>query len=453
MDRMRLLALWVGVIVHLGVSTGVANARGMTLIRDAEIENTIGALTAPLLQAAGIGEDAVTIRILGDNSLNAFATTEMRIFIHSGLIMRTEDAGALVGVLAHETGHLAGGHLLRLRDQIMQATVTSLLTALAGAAAGVASGRGDVAGAVALGGQEIAKRNFLSFSRAQENAADAFAMRILDATHQSAKGLLAFMRTLEDQELLYSDSQDPYVRTHPLTRDRINALANHVAQSPYSDSPLPTAEQAAWQRSRAKLLAFLQPPMVTLRAFAPTDDSVAARYARSIAYYRGNDVDKALPLLDSLIAEYPNDPYFHELKGQILFEFQRLDEAVGAYRKAVALAPTEPLILTALGHAEVEAGRPDLLEAAKTTLTAAVRLEPENHFAWRYLATAYGRTGEEGMAAYALAEMALLEGKPGEALAFAKRAEGQITKSQPAWLRVQDLVAEAQRQKDRKDKE
>ncbi|ABC23225.1 M48 family metalloprotease [Rhodospirillum rubrum] len=440
------LALWA-----LGAGPSPARAAGMSLIRDAEIENTIAMIATPLLRAASIGDRAITFRLINDDTINAFATTEMRVFVYTGLFLKTEGPDELKGVIAHEMGHLAGGHLLRMKDEMANASMTALVGMLAGAAAGIASGRGDVGSAVMMGTNQAAMRGFLTFSRTQESSADSFAMRMLDATGQSAAGMLKFFRKLGDQEALITASQDPYVRTHPLTRDRITAVADHVAHSRFSDVPPSPAEVLAYQRAKAKLMAFLKSTGATLAAYPATDRSVAARYARAIAYYRAGDLGRALPLIDGLIAEDPNDPYFEELRGQMLFENQRLREALGSYTKAARLAPTEPLILVSLAHVQVELGDRPLLENALTNLNAALGLDPTNSFAWRQMANASGKLGDEAMAAYYLAEMALSQGDPREALAHAKRAEGRIPKGSPQGLRLQDLIAEAERQKKRQE--
>lgn len=428
-----------------------ADARSLSLIRDAEIENTIGRMTAPLLQAAGIGPRAVTIRLVNDQALNAFATTEMRIFLNTGLVLRAREPSELIGVIAHEVGHLAGGHLLRLKDQMLQAQVTSLLGALAGAAVGAASGRPDVGAAVVLGSGHAATREFLSFTRAQESAADAFAMRVLDATGQSAAGLLRFFHELQGQEALLSSGQDPYLRTHPLTRVRIDALAHHVEVSPHSKAPPSPAQREAFARMQAKLNAFLLPSTRALALYPPTDASIAGRYGRAIAHYRRADLAQALPLINGLIEERPRDPYFFELKGQMLFENQRLPEAAAAYDSAARLAPTEPLILTSYAHVLLELGDPARLPEARAALEAALGIEPDNPFAWRQLATAYGKAGDTAMAAYALAEMALARNDPQEALRQASRAKQAFKPGSPQALRLEALVAEAERQKRRQD--
>ncbi|WP_041796336.1 M48 family metalloprotease [Pararhodospirillum photometricum] len=428
-----------------------ARARSLSLIRDAETERIIAQFAAPLLRTAGLGERSVTLRVLNDGEVNAFATTESRIFINSGLILRAKGPDELKGVIAHEIGHVVGGHMLRLRDQVAQSTLSSFVGMLAGAALGAAAGRGDLGGAVALGAAQMAQRDFLSYTRTQENAADAFALKALDATGQSAEGMLRFFDVLSGQEALMSNNQDAYTRTHPLTRDRMETLRAHVAHSGQTGKAPAPADVAAFARLKAKLFAFLRPPSTTLATYPASDRSVAGRYAQAIAYYRSADLSRALPLMDGLIAEAPTDPYLQELRGQMLFEHQRLAEARTSYAEAARLAPTEPLILVSLGHVGNEIGEPTTLMEARKALKAAVALDPTNPFAWRQLANAEGRLGDEGLAAYYLAEMALAGNDPREALAHAKRAEGRLRPGTPEWTRLKDLIADAERQQRRQD--
>lgn len=419
--------------------------QGPSLIRDAEVERIIRSYANPLLRAAGVPEDGVTIRVLSDSSLNAFVTTGNRMFIHSGLLMRTETPEQLTGVIAHEIGHLAGGHVARLGEEIERASITSLAAMALGAAAGMATGRADVGMAAMSLGQHAAARNFFAFSRAQESAADQFALRILNQTGQSASGMLEFFSVLGDQEILISDNQDPYVRTHPLTRERVATVRNHVETVEPSLPGAPTDKQLAHERMVAKLFAFLEPQARTLQRYPESNNSVAARYARAIAYFRRGDLTNARPLIDGLLAEYPEDPFFHELKGQMLLENSRIAEARESYEKAVSLAPDEPLISVSLAHALVESGNPADLERAESVLRRALNQEPRNAFAWRLMGMSQGRRGLEGHAAYAMAEYAMLTGDPAQAAYHVGKAQRMIPQSDPLWLRLEDLGQEARR--------
>lgn len=410
-----------------------------SFIRDAEVENTIRAYSAPLFQAAGLSPEAVRLHLIVDNSLNAFVAGGQNMFFHTGLLIRSESANQLIGVMAHETGHIAGGHLARLQDAAGNAGTEALVAMLLGAAVGVASGRGDVGTAIALGGQDMALKNLLTYSRMEESSADQAAVSYLDATRQSAKGLLEFFEVLGDQELLVTTRQDPYVRTHPLTRDRVNFIRDYLARSPYTNvQPRPEFVEMH-RRMRAKLFAFLEPPTRTLQRYKESDAAIEARYARAIAYYRKPELDKALALIDDLIKERPDDPYFHELKGQMLFENGHGADSVAPYRKSVELLPDNALLKIGLAQSLIEQDDPVLLQEAQQLLSLATHQEPKNLTAWRLLSVAHGRDGDEGMAAYAMAEQAMLENRITDANFLAGKAERLLPKTGPVWLRIQDI--------------
>lgn len=437
LTRLFLLAT---LFVTLSTTAGQAQQQQKrSFIRDAEVENTIRAYSAPLFQAAGLSPDAVQLHLIVDNSLNAFVAGGQNMFLHTGLLIRSESPGQLIGVMAHETGHIAGGHLARLQDAASNASTEALVAMLLGAAVGVASGRGDVGGAIAMGGQDIAIKNLLTYSRMEESSADQAAVKYLEATHQSAKGLLEFFEILGDQELLVTTRQDPYVRTHPLTRDRVNFIRDYVGRSPYTNAPVRPEFVEMHRRMRAKLFAFLEPPTRTLTRYKDNDPAIEARYARAIAYYRKPEMDKALPLIDALIAERPNDPYFQELKGQMLFENGRGAESIAPYRRSVELLPDSALLKVGLAQALIEQDDPAMLDEAQRLLSLATHQEPQNLGAWRLSSVAYGRAGDEGMAAYAMAEQALLERRDSDAAFLAGKAERLLPKSGPVWLRLQDI--------------
>ncbi|MBI3445710.1 MAG: M48 family metalloprotease [Magnetospirillum sp.] len=422
-------------------------------IRDAEVENTIRAFGTPIFRAAGLDPAAIRINLIIDPTLNAFVAGGQNIFFHTGLLVRSENPGQLIGVMAHETGHIAGGHLIRNTDAMSNASTEAILGMLLAGAAGAATGRGDAAAAMMLGSNEMAMRNLLAFSRSQESQADQMAMRFLDDTHESGKGLLEFFEILGDQEALVSSRQDPYVRTHPLTRDRVSFVREHVAASPYSNVPWPPEWVEMHRRMKAKLFAFIEPPVKTFMRYKETDTSMEARYARAVAAYRKPDLAMALPLIEGLIKERPNDPYFWELKGQMLFENARGKEALEPYKKAVSLLPDSALLRLSLGQVEIESEDPALLADAQTNLTVAVNREPEDVFAWQQLAIAFGRDGKEGMASYALAEHYLLKGKLSEANFHANKAEQLLGKQGPIWLRIQDIKEQASQVRAARDRD
>ena len=438
--------------IQLVLMSAAARAQGASQIRDAEIEHTIRALVSPLLTAAGIEPDNVGIHIVNAEPLNAFVARGQRIFITTGLLKRAEHPGQLMGVLAHEIGHITGGHLARLEGAISDAQDQAMIGTIIGVALGVLAGQGDVGAAATAKGQDIALRNLLKFTRVQERSADQVAVNLLDETQYSAKGLLEFFEILEDQELLTRTNQDPYLITHPLTRDRIAFIRNHVQSARGKDRKISPEMMAAHERMVAKLDGFINPPAQTLRDYKADDPSVKARYARAVALYRAARMDEALPVIDGLIGESPKDPYFHELRGQMLFENGRLEEALAPYRESVRLAPNEPLLRVGLAHVQIELNRPELNSEALANLEQAVRYDRYMPMAWRLAAIAYGRDGRLGLSALALAENNMLTGHYLDANGQAKKAMRLLKENSPAWLRAQDLAGTAERQYRKKNK-
>jgi predicted Zn-dependent protease len=439
---------WVAAISAIAIlSTGPVRAQNpsISLIRDAETENDIRIMATPLWRAAGLQPDAVRILLVNDPTLNSFVGGGQNLFVNTGLLIRAANSGQLLGVIAHETGHMAGGHLARLPDAMRNAMIVSLLGMVLGAGAAVA-GHGGSAGMGAMaGGSELGARDFFAFTRGVEDSADHAALGFLDRSKMSAKGLLQFMEVLEKEEFLSAASQDPYLRTHPLTSQRVDNVRNHVTSSPYSDVPPPPDDEAMFVRLRAKLIAFLQPPSGTLARYKESDTSVVARYARAIAYYRIPDLKHALPLINGLIAEHADDPYFYELKGQMLFENGKGAEAVEPYRRAVALLPTSALLKISLAQVELESNDPSLVKPAVAILEDAKRTEADNSMLWRMMAVGYGRDDQVGMATAALAELALLENRNVDARDLARRAQKMLPNGSRGYLMAQDIETESLR--------
>lgn len=411
-----------------------------SIIRDAETENIIRSLSVPVFQQAGLNPDSVHIRLINDKTLNAFVAGGQNIFIHTGLILNASGPDALVGVIAHETGHIEGGHLVRSREAIEAAGTIQLIGTLLGTAAAVLAKRGDVGQAAILSGQDFGARSFFQYSRTQESAADQAAMRLLDATGRSAKGLEGFLGTLEGQAMLSDRFQDPYLRTHPLSRERIEALANHNQISPYADKTPDEAERLVYDRMVAKLYGFIEPLRNVLRRYPETDQSVAARYARALAYYRAPDLPRGLSIVNELIAELPRDAYLYELKGQMLFEHGRAKEAFEAYKEAFRLAPREPLIAMELARVELELGDPALLDQAIEHFRQTIQMDENTGFVWQQLGIAYGRKGDVGMSSLALAEAELRAGQLSGAEFQANRASEMLPKGTSAHLQALDIL-------------
>lgn len=413
---------------------------GRQIIRDAEIEGIIRAYSAPLFVEAGLNPEDVQIRLIQDSTLNAFVAGGQNIFIHTGLLLQSKGPNALIGVIAHETGHIEGGHLSRTRTAIEDASMVQLLGTLLGAAAAIGSGRSDVGQAVIMGSQSTGQRIFMKYSRTQESAADQAAMRLLDATHRSTRGLEGFLSQLGDQEVLSSRLQDPYAQTHPLSHERIDSLRAFIKTSPYSDTPPSKADVLSHATMVAKLYAFINPFISTMRTYPETDQSYPARYARAIAYYRKPDIKSALPLVDELIKEQPKNPYLFELKGQMLFEHGRAREALDAYTQSFELAPNESLILMELARVELEIGTDEMLDKSIEHYNIAHRHRDGNAFSWQQLGIAYGRKGDVAMSSLALAESELRSGQYSSAEFHAGRAASLLKVGSPAHLHAEDIL-------------
>lgn len=439
----RLAVVWLVaaalLLQTLAVPSAWAQQRQISFIRDAEIEHILRRYATPIFEAAGIAPAAVQIVLVNEDSLNAFVAGGQNIFFHTGLLLESVDPEQIIGVMAHEAGHIAGGHLARSRDAIADAQMLATITTLIGLAAAIGAGRGDVGSGIMGGGQEAARRTFFAFSRQQEGSADEFAMTMLERVGWSSHGLLSFMQKLAGQEMLPESRQVEYVRTHPLTRDRIEVIRNFVErESRFSKARLPDEFYEMHARMKAKLLGFIRPELA-LRRYPREETAVAARYGRAIALYRKGDIREALTIMDGLLKEEPKNAYFHELKGQILFENGRANEAVPPYREAVRLRPDSGLMRASLGHALLEVGDDRLLKEAIQTLTEAARLERRSAFTWRLLASAYSRANMEPQLAYARAEEALARGDIRAAKFHADRAEQILPAGSPEWIRAQDI--------------
>ncbi len=412
---------------------------GGTILRDTEIENDIRTLGTPIWRVAGLDPATMGIYIVDDPQLNSFVAGGQAIFLNSGLIERAETPNMLIGVMAHETGHIAGGHILRALEAMKNASIETIIAEAIAIGASVAGG--SAAAMIAAAGE--GQRAYMSFSVAQEATADHAAMKFLDRSGQSSRGLLKFFEILQADEPLDGEPTDPWARTHPLTSARIEYVRHHVETSPYSDVPDPPQFVTLLKQVQLKLHAFLDDPSATLRAYPPSDHSPDARYARAIAYYRIPRLDKAVPEIDGLIHDFPKNPYYEELKGQMLFENGRIREAIAPYEEAVKLAPDAPLIRISLAQTYIESGDPSLVKRAIAYLDDASRDEGREDLVWRLLATAYGRDNQFGRAALALAEEALVDGKKKDAQQQAQRAKQILPHGSPAYQRAEEIQREA----------
>lgn len=413
-------------------------AQGIGIIRDAEIEATIRTFATPIFEAAGLDPDAITIRVVADQDVNAFVAGGQNLFITVGLLLLAQNSNQVIGVIAHETGHIAGGHLARSEEEQRNAMLESIIAMVLGAGA-MATGSPGAGQAVMAGGAQVAQRQMLMNSRSHEASADTAALTFLDQTGQSSRGLADFLGLLEERERGAVGRKDEFVIDHPLTPDRMEFVRNHVANSKYSNAPEPAGYDEMLARVQAKLAGFLLSQEDISIRYPASDNSLAARYAHAIAYYRRPDLAKALPLIDGLIAERPNDPYFYELKGQMLFDNGRVREAIGPYTEAVKFLPGESQIRVGLARAQLETNDPALNSAALANLTQAVQEDRQFPPAWDGLAVAYGRAGKIGLAALALAEKAMLLHQFKEARSEVARAKKLLPEDSAGYLRAQDI--------------
>jgi predicted Zn-dependent protease len=419
---------------------------GLPLIRDAEIEGLMRLYTKPIFRAAGINPGAVRVYLIADSSINAFVAGGQRIFINTGLLMQATSPNQVIGVLAHESGHIAGGHLARMGIEMDRASTAAIIGGLLGAAAmvgGAAAGSKDAAqagGGVILGAQGIAQRSILSYARAMEASADQAALKYLTATKQSARGMLDLFQKLANESIASARNVDPYLISHPMPLDRIQNLEKAAKQSPYFDAADSKDMVLRHQLMQAKLSGFTEAPQIVYRKYPKTDTSLPARYARAIAMFRRGDTKNALPVIDSLIKDLPQDPYFHELKGQALLEGGRPAEALVPLAKAVSMVPTNGLIRILQAQALVAAESPGHAQEAIKTLTLARKTENDTPMLFQLLASAYGQTGDIPRADLATAEAALLTGDKRLAAERATAAQEKFKRGSPEWQRANDIL-------------
>ncbi len=430
-------------ISALAAPLAAAQGRRLSFIRDAEIEHIIGRFAEPIFRVAGIDPRAVGIYLVSDPRPNAFVTGGLNMFFTTGLLTQTSGPDQLIGVIAHETGHLAGGHLARGQEQLESARRTAIVSALLGVAAALAAGDAGAGAAVISGGQQVAERTFLTYSRAMEGAADQAGVTYLDRAGFSAEGMLTFFEKLEDQELLPQNRQAEYVRTHPLTRDRIDFVRQHVRSAVTTGRALPDEYIESYRRIQAKLIGFLQPQVGVSRY--RDDDTVSGRYGRAIAQFRIGNLGAALDLMDGLIGDEPDNPFFHELKGQMLLENGQPAAARAYYERANALFPGEPTLMVPLAQTMLATQPDGQLQGAIELLNQSVAARyGGTPLAWRLLATAYGRSGNIGMAAVALAEEGMARGDSATARQQAQRALQTLPEGSSGWLRAQDVLRAAE---------
>lgn len=417
-------------------------ARAQGILRDAETEAFFRDASAPLVAAAGLRPGNVDIVLLNDKSINAFVAGGQAIYIHSGLIRAADNVGQVQGVIAHELGHIAGGHIVRASEGANAATGISVLSLLLGAAA-MAAGAGDAGMGIMMAGQQAAMGKYLAFSRTQESSADMAGASYLEKAHLSGRGSIEFFRKLVQEQYRYSSSYepiDPYAQTHPLSQDRIATLEGGYKASPNWMKPDDPVLQQRFLRIKAKLTGYIEEPKITQSLYPESDQSLPAHYARAYAWHKAAWPDKAAAETSALVKAAPDDPYFLELQGQILLESGKPAEAIPPLREAVARSNNEPLIAGLLGHALIATEDDSNYAEAKKVLRLAVARDNDNPFAWYQLGIVYEHEGDRPRAALATAERYSLEGKAAPALHSAEQAMTGLEKGTPDWIRAQDIA-------------
>jgi predicted Zn-dependent protease len=443
--------LMVGILLFFAAARP---AYAQELLRDSETELLFKQVSTPLIEAAGLDPKSVRVVLLRDDSINAFVAQGQIVYIHSGLLASADNVNQLQGVIAHELGHVAGGHSIRIYEGAKEATAISILSLVLGAAA-VAAGAGDAGMGIFAAGQQAAQGTFLAFTRAQEASADQAGATYLSKAGISGRGSIEFFKKLQNQEYrLAIYAKDSYDRTHPLSQERIQALSQTYEKDPAWNRKSDPALEARFQRVKAKLIGYVT-PKEAVNFYPETDQSVPAHYARAYAYHLGAYPDKANAEADALLATAPNDPFFLELKGQILLEGGHPAEAIAPLRRAVAGAPDMPMIAVMLGHALVASEDPKNFAEAKQILKTAVNRDNDNPFAWYQLGIVYDREGDQPRAALATAERSNLQGDNKIALASARMAMAGLQQGTPDYLRAQDIamVSENELRKDKKYRE
>jgi predicted Zn-dependent protease len=445
-----LMAALVAAALALGPVVPVtpihAQQRGPNVLRDTETERLLADYSRPILRVAGLEKQNIHVAIINDPTFNAFVADGHRIFVNYGAILQSETPNQLIGVLAHETGHLAGGHLAKLHQQLAQAQTQMIIAMLLGAGALVAgasrgsTGVADAGAAAVAGPQEMIRRSLLSYQRQQEESADKAGVKFLTETGQSPKGMYETFKRLTDQTLFAAHGADPYLQSHPMPADRVAALEGLARSSPYWDKKDDPALQARHDMVRAKISAFMERQDTVYRRYPLSNTSLPARYARAITTYLHGDLNNALTQIDGLIQMQPNNPYFYELRGQALLEGGRPTEAIAPLHKALALSNNAPLIEMLLGQALVATDNKAYTDEAITILRAAVARESEAPLGFSQLAMAYGKKGDYAEADLASAQAAYLRGDNKTARELAARAKTRFAIGTPGWVRADDIV-------------
>ncbi|WP_119269099.1 M48 family metalloprotease [Taklimakanibacter deserti] len=430
----------------VGPAFAQAKRSGPSLIRDAEIESLMRLYTKPIFQAAGLNPGSVHVYLINDPRINAFVAGGQRIFINTGLLTQAKTPNEVIGVLAHETGHISGGHLARMQNEIDRKSTIAIIGMLLGAAAvagGAVAGEGELAqagGGIMMGAQGLTQRLVLSYARAMEASADQAAIKFLTATGQSGKGMLTLFQKLATQSMASLRDVSPYVMSHPMPLDRIRNLEVEAKASKYFDTPDKPEIMMRHKLMQAKLVGFLQPMQTVFQRYPTSDTSLPGRYARAIAMFRSGDTRNAVKVIDTLIRDLPSDPYFHELKGQALLEGGQPAQAVAPLRQTIKMLPNSGLIRIMLAQALLGTENRANAQAALSELRLARKTEDDTPALYQLMAMAYGQIGDIPRADLATAEAAYYRGDKKLAEEKAKVAMRTLKRGSPDWLRANDIL-------------
>lgn len=430
----------IAVAFALSLLAAAQPARAQSILRDAETEAMFDEMSRPMILAAGLSPRTVKVVLVQDESINAFVAGGQTVYVHSGLIAAADNANEVQGVIAHELGHIADGHVPLADAGIKPALAIQLLSLALGVAA-AAAGSGDAAAGIIAAGQQASLGKYLAFSRVQEATADATGAKFLQTAGVSGRGMLEFFKKLQNLEYRAGYTNiDPFAQSHPLSGERVATLSQTVTSSPAYGTPTNPALEDRFKRVKAKLAGYVNDPPRTLNAYPVEDQSVYAHYARAYAYHKGGYPDKADAEANALVKARPHDPYFLEIKGQILLESGKPAEALAPLREATERSGYQPLIATTLGHALVATEDPANLAEAEKVLRQAVGRDEENPFAWFQLGVVYEQKGDQPRALLATAERAALNGDLRTASVSARGALAGLPPNTPDWIRAQDLV-------------
>lgn len=427
-----------------------ANAQGLPLIRDTEIENLLKDYSRPIFKAARVASQNITMRVVRHESFNAFVADGHNVFVNTGALEQAKTPNEVIGVIAHETGHITGGHLAALRARIARDQTKAMLVSILGIGAMIAGGTsrsdsgreiGGLGQGVLMGGNDVITRGILSERRSQESAADQAGLGFLNATQQSGRGMLAVFERFRQQEYISEQRMDPFMRSHPVATDRLARLEDSVAKSPYANQKDAPELQLRHDLMRAKIAGFLSTAQIVANSYPASDRSLPARYARAIAHNCLGRCDKAMGEVDALIAEVPQNAYFHELKGDLLVAAGKARDAIPHLRKGLQLVGGEaPLMEINLAEALMATEDPALVEEAMTRLRKATLIEEDNSSAFQLLSRLYYKKGLEPQANLAVARAHFIDGDFKKSVIFAKRAQVGLKQGTPEWIRAEDII-------------